>query len=104
MDVIADRAAKGRGMSGQVLQRTQSMSRLFGTVAIAAREIMRSFAGTRRAHLQPGGETNPAAIRSGTKKEPAPPTGTPCRIHVRKLGSFDEFACMEASERSANDP
>ncbi len=104
MDDIAGRAAKGRSMSGQVLQDSQSKALLIGMVAIATRELMRRFGRMRRAHLHYGDGRNPAAIGSRTEEEPAPPNRTPCRIHIRRLGSFDELACMEAWERSANDP
>lgn len=104
MDGPVGEPAKGMDMSADSFERTLPAIRLSDVVAVIFRELTCRFRRTGRVPMRPRLGDAPAAFPSGVGGKPAVTFDAPRRIRVRALASFDELACMEAWEWSANDP
>lgn len=91
-------------MSGHGFERTLPAIRMGDALSVVFRELICRFRRTGRVPMQLRQGAAPAAFRSGVGGKPAGPFDARRRLRVRALASFDELACMEAWEWSANDP
>lgn len=96
--------AEGMDMSGRDFGRTLPAMRLGEMIVATFRELMRCYGWGDERRAQTGQGVVLRVFRPRRGGEPALPPDLPRRIRIRKLASFDEFACLEAWERNANDP